>query len=137
MNKNDNSVYANEEEFEDYANEREKCVVMSIKSNNKDIAIDTLLLAAEAFSIGVGVLGTVLFGKDFIENIEKMNEKGYRTKFTAIIRGIPVVLSGTSVVLGVKAVKTRKEKLQKHLVYKKRLTKNLDSFNTSSDITND
>ena len=45
----DNNVYANEEEFVDFTNERKKCTVMSIKSNSKDI---TKLRFMAIFKVG-------------------------------------------------------------------------------------
>lgn len=133
----DNSVYANEEEFVDYRDEREKCVVMSIKSNNKDLAIDYALMAADAFAVGVGVLGTIVFGKKFIENLETDKSNSFKSKMVTVLSGAPVLLSGAGVVLGVKNIFDRKEKLQKHLVYKKRLVKNLESFNKKDSESND
>lgn len=49
----ENGVFAEDYDFvDDFEKEREKCTLMSIKSNTKEIALDSAILAAEAFSIG-------------------------------------------------------------------------------------
>lgn len=121
----ENGIYAEDYEFEnDFEKEREKCTIMSIKSNTKDIAIDTALLAAETFAIGVGSLGTYVFGKEFIDCLKDKD-----SKVTVILKGVPVLLSASSVFIGVKGIIDTKEKLQKHILDRKRHKNNLNNFN--------
>ena len=133
----DNNVYASKEEFVDYTNEREKCTVMSIKSNSKDITKDTVILAANAFSVGVGVLGSIVFGKRFIEVCSGNDESSINKGTTIILRGIPVVLTSTQIFLGVKGVVNKKKDLQKDLTYRRTLVKRLEKFNKDSTEDNE
>ena len=125
----DNNVYANEEEFVDFTNERKKCTVMSIKSNSKDITKDTVMLAVNAFSVGVGALGTIVFSKRLIEFCNEKSKFSLNKGTSAIIRAVPVVLSGTQVLLGVKGIVNKKKDLQKDLTYRKTLVKKLEKYN--------
>lgn len=121
----ENGVFADDYEFEhDFEKEREKCTVMSIKSSTKEIALDTALLAAEAFTIGVGTLGTYVFGKQFIDCL-----KNKESKITVMLKGVPVALSASSVFIGVKGVIDTKDKLHKHILDRKRHKNNLKNFN--------
>ena len=121
----ENGIFAEDYEFEnDFAKEREKCTIMSIKSNSKEIALDTALLAAEAFTIGVGTLGTYVFGKEFIECLKNKD-----SKITVILKGAPIILSASSVFIGIKGVIDTKEKLLKHILDRKRHKNNLKNFN--------
>ena len=125
----DNNVYANEEEFVDFTNERKKCTVMSIKSNSKDITKDTVMLAVNAFSVGVGALGTIVFSKRLIEFCNEKSKFSLNKGTSAIIRAVPVVLSGAQVLLGVKGIVNKKKDLQKDLTYRKTLVKKLEKYN--------
>mgnify|MGYP003314724172 CR=1 FL=1 len=121
----ENGIFAEDYEFEnDFEKEREKCTIMSIKSNTKEIAVDTALLAAEAFAIGVGTLGTYIYGTQFIDCI-----KNKESNIKVLLKGVPVVLSASSVFVGVKGIQDTKEKLQKHILDRKRHKNNLKSFN--------
>ena len=125
----DNNVYANEEEFVDFTYERKKCTVMSIKSNSKDITKDTVMLAVNAFSVGVGALGTIVFSKRLIELCNEKSKFSLNKGTSAIIRAVPVVLSGAQVLLGVKGIVNKKKDLQKDLTYRKTLVKKLEKYN--------
>ncbi len=124
----DNNVYANNEEFVDFSNERKKCVVMSIKSNKKDIAIDTTMMAANAFTVGVGILGTYVYGKKFIEYCSVKEHSTVKRGIITVLHGVPIILSGTQVVLGIKGFVNRKNELKKDIAYRKTLVKRLEKM---------
>ena len=120
----ENGIFAEDYEFEqDFEKEREKCTIMSIKSSTKEIAIDSAILAAEAFTVGVGTLGTYVFGKQFIDCL---NDK--ESKITVVLKGVPVILSSASVFIGIKGIIDTKDKLHKHILDRKRHKNNLEKF---------